>query len=78
MSVYDELLTEVTAIDDLKVAIVAFVNGQNARLDDLQAQLTAALAGDPANVAMVTEAITRLKADAAEVSTAITAGTPVA
>ena len=76
MAVNDELLAQVTRITELKPSIIAFVNGQNAKLDALQATMDKLLADDEAGKAQVAAAVAELKGDADEISTAITAGTP--
>lgn len=76
MSVNDDLLAQVTRITELKPAIIAYVNGQNTKLDALQAAMDKLLADDAVGKAQVASAVAELKGDADDISTAITAGTP--
>jgi len=73
-----ELLAQVTRITELKPAIIAYVNGQNTKLDALQASLDQLLADDAAGKAQVAAAVAELKGDADDISAAITSGTPAA
>lgn len=79
MSVYDDLLAQVSAITALKPAITTFINGQNAKMDELKAQiaqLEGSGAPDAATVAKLTAAVDELKGDATDIAASIMQGTP--
>ena len=76
MAFKDDLLATVEKIDNLKTAVVTFIDSNNARIDKLEADLLAALAGNTDAEAIATQGFADMRADADEVFAKLTAGTP--
>jgi len=76
MAFKDDLLATVEKIDNLKTAVVTYIDTNNSRIDKLEADLLAALAGNTDAEAIATQGFADMRADADEVFAKLTAGTP--
>jgi len=76
MAFKDDLMATIEKIDSLKTAVVTYIDTNNARIDKLEADLLAALAGNTDAEAIATQGFADMRADADEVFAKLTAGTP--
>ncbi len=78
MSYKEDLMEIVEKQENLKVAVVTYVDSNNARMDKLEADLLAAIGANTEVEALVAQAKEDINADSEEVFAKLTANTPAA